>query len=223
MNRSPALRWLAFAVCFSLAYGGFKIWRVRQEQQSAEATAREAAAEAASQSQRESAAEPAVAQKSAEFVLTDQRGEPFDSRSLAGQVWVGSFFFTNCPAVCWRQNQALAAIQQTNPDSKVKFVSISCDPENDTPEVLTRYAERFQADPQRWVFLTGDMKEIVRIGKEAFLVSVERGTHSDRAFVVDRDGKVRGRFRVTEPDQLEKLKLLLTKLDAEPAPAAEQK
>lgn len=222
MNRSPALRWLAFAVCFSLAYGGFKIWRVRQEQQSAEATAREAA-EAASQSQRESAAEPAGAQKPAEFTLTDQRGEPFDSRSLAGQVWVGSFFFTNCPAVCWRQNQALAAIQQTNPDSKVKFVSISCDPENDTPEVLTRYAERFQADPQRWVFLTGDMKEIVRIGKETFLVSVERGTHSDRAFVVDRDGKVRGRFRVTEPDQLEKLKLLLAKLDAEPAPAAEQK
>lgn len=223
MGRSPVWRWLAFAVCFAAAYGGFKWWRVHRELESAQVVAREA--DDARDQPPPAADVPAGSadQPLGEFTLTDQRGEPFHSSSLAGQVWVGSFFFTNCPAVCWRQNQALAAIQELNPTSQVKFVSISCDPENDTPEVLTRYAERFHADPQRWVFLTGNMQEIVQIGKQMFKVSVERGTHSDRAFVVDRDGKVQGRFRVTEPDQLEKLKLLLAKLDTEPAPPAEAK
>ena len=89
-------------------------------------------------------------------MLTDQDGKPFDSTSLRGKVWVGSFFFTNCPATCWRLNQTLAAMQQTSPTSQVRYVSITCDPDNDTPEALAKYAEHFKADPARWTFLTGD-------------------------------------------------------------------
>jgi protein SCO1/2 len=148
-------------------------------------------------------------------VLTDQAGEPFDSRSLDGKVWVGSFFFTNCPAVCWRLNQALAAWQETHPSSETRFVSITCDPANDTPEALAKYAAHFKADPTRWTFLTGDMNLIRSIGNEFFKVAVEPGTHSDRAFVVDRQGKVRGRFRLTEPDQLAMLEKLLEVVEAE--------
>ncbi len=136
-------------------------------------------------------------------------------------MWVGSFFFTACPAICWKLNQTLAAWQESHPNSPVKFVSITCDPESDTPEVLKRYAEQFHADPRRWTFLTGPMDTISRIGNESFKVSVERGTHSDRGFVVDREGKVRGRFRLTEPDQLAKLKKLLGELDNESRSDAE--
>lgn len=151
-----------------------------------------------------------------EFTLTDQAGQPFNSQSLRGKVWVASFFFTNCPAVCWRLNQALAALQQTDPNSDVRYVSITCDPENDTPEALTKYAQHFQADPARWTFLTGEMELIQRIGQDFFQLSVEKAAHTDRACVVDRKGRIRGRFRLTEPDQLELLKRLLSAVDAEP-------
>ncbi|MEX2111660.1 MAG: SCO family protein [Pirellulales bacterium] len=151
-----------------------------------------------------------------DFVLTDQEGQPFDSRTLQGKVWVGSFFFTNCPAICWRLNQALAALQETSPESETHFVSITCDPQNDTPAALAKYAAHFKADPQRWTFLTGDMDLIRSIGNDSFKVAVETNTHSDRAFVVDRNGKVRGRFRLTEPDQIEMLRKLLEVVEAEP-------
>jgi cytochrome oxidase Cu insertion factor (SCO1/SenC/PrrC family) len=156
-----------------------------------------------------------------EFTLTDQYGKPFNSESLRGKVWVASFFFTNCPAVCWRLNQTLAAIQETDPQRDVRYVSITCDPENDTPEALLKYAEHFKANPTRWTFLTGPMDLIQRIGQDFFQISVEKGAHTDRACVVDRNGKVRGRFRLTEPDQVEMLKKLLDVVEAEePAPAA---
>jgi cytochrome oxidase Cu insertion factor (SCO1/SenC/PrrC family) len=155
-----------------------------------------------------------------EFTLTDQYGKPFNSESLRGKVWVASFFFTNCPAVCWRLNQTLAALQETDPHRDVRYVSITCDPENDTPEALLKYAEHFKADPARWTFLTGPMDLIQRIGQDFFQISVEKGAHTDRACVVDRQGKIRGRFRLTEPDQVELLKKLLDLVEAEEPPPA---
>src|SRR5262245_16505613 len=135
-----------------------------------------------------------------EFTLTDAAGQPFDSQSLRGKVCVGSFFFTNCPGTCSRLNQALAALQQEDPMCDVHYVSITCDPDNDTPEALKKYAEHFKADPARWTFLTGDMGLIGRIGHDFFQLSVEKAVHSDRACVVDRKGQIRGRFRLTEPE-----------------------
>jgi protein SCO1/2 len=151
----------------------------------------------------------------ADFVLTDQAGGPFDSKDLQGKVWVASFFFTNCPAVCWRMNQALAAWQQAHPASHVRFVSITCDPVNDTPAALARYAEHFKADPARWTFLTGDIETIQAIGQDSFKISVVEKDHTDRACVVDRKGQIRGRFRLTEPDQVEMLERLLAVVEAE--------
>jgi len=203
--------------CLLLAmYGSFVLWRHQQQAALiAEATASKSRpADAATASTKSN--EPPLE----EFSLIDQDGKPFDSKSLQGKVWVGSFFFTNCPAVCWRLNQNLAAIQQTNPTSDVRYVSITCDPDNDTPAALKKYAEHFKADPARWNFLTGDMNLVRQIGNDMFKVSVETGTHSDRAFIVDRAGQVRGRFRTTEPDQLEMLKKQLAQVEAESSPPA---
>jgi cytochrome oxidase Cu insertion factor (SCO1/SenC/PrrC family) len=150
-----------------------------------------------------------------QFTLTDQNGQPFDSDGLRGKVWVASFFFTNCPGVCLQLNRTLAAIQETDPHPDVRFVSITCDPENDTPEALAKYAEYFKADPARWTFLTGDMQTIRRIGQGFFQISVDKAVHTDRACVVDRKGQVRGRFRLTEEGQVALLKRLLATVEAE--------
>jgi cytochrome oxidase Cu insertion factor (SCO1/SenC/PrrC family) len=210
MNVSAVKYWLLSLVVLAAAYGSFVAWRGMHGP--AASTARTAPRKTTSASANLPTGGPVTA-----FELTDGRGQKFDSASLRGKIWVGSFFFTNCPAICWRMNQALAAWQQTHPQSDVRFVSITCDPENDTPEALARYAAHFKADPARWTFLTGPFDEIKRIGNESFQVAVEKETHSDRAFVVDRQGTVRGRFRLTEPDQLELLTRLLDALAAEQA------
>ena len=208
MRGSTVKYWLILACVLATMYGSFVAWR-RDHWSAAVAAA------------------PAFATRSepnrpplSEFVLTDQDGKKFESASLRGKVWVGSFFFTNCPAVCWRLNQTLAGLQETTPESGVRYLSITCDPQNDTPAALAKYAGHFKADPARWTFLTGDMQLIRRIGNDFFHVAVENGTHSDRAFVVDRAGQVRGRFRLTEPEQVEMLKKLLAQVEAEPTPDA---
>ncbi len=153
------------------------------------------------------------------FMLTDQDGKPFDSRSLDGKVWVASYFFVNCPGTCWRLNQALQAIQAEKPGSEVRYVSITCDPENDTPEALKTYAQHFKADPAKWTFVTGPLDLVQRIGQDIFQISVAKASHTDRACVVDRQGKVRGRFLLTDPQQVELLKKLLEVVEAEAVPA----
>ena len=205
MRGSSAKYWLVLGCLLGLIYASFVIWRRDHAQ---------AVALPPTTLISDDAKEPPLEN----FVLTDQDGNPFDSSSLRGKVWVGSFFFTNCPAICWRLNQTLAGLQETNPTSDVRYVSITCDPANDTPEALAKYAKHFKADPARWTFLTGDMPLIRRIGNDMFHVAVANETHSDRAFVVDRAGQVRGRFRLTEPEQVEMLKKLLETVEAEPAP-----
>jgi cytochrome oxidase Cu insertion factor (SCO1/SenC/PrrC family) len=144
----------------------------------------------------------------APFQLTDQRGKEFDSARLAGKVWMGSIFFANCPGPCFRENQAVAEILADIKDPDFVAVSLTCDPENDTPPVLLRYAERFAADPERWKFLTGDLEVLRRVGQKTFGLTVELGVHSERGVVFDR----------REAEKLKKLiRTVLAEADAAPA------
>ncbi len=147
-----------------------------------------------------------------QFTLTDQHGEPFEAASLHGRVWVASFFFTNCPGACWKLNETLSRLQEETAGSDVRLVSITCDPDNDTPEALDRYAQHFKAAPARWTFLTGNLVEIRRIANEFLGLAVERASHSSLATVFDGEGKIRGSFRLDDPNDVKRLKKLLEKL-----------
>lgn len=113
-----------------------------------------------------------------EFALVDQRGDTLRSRDLAGTVWVASFIFTHCTSVCpaitAKMAQLRGALDETGPaGSAVRLVSITVDAARDTPEVLSRYAERFGGGPpERWAFLTGTPPEDVRrLIQEGFRLS----------------------------------------------------
>ena len=211
--------WLLFAAVLALAYGSSFALKRGRAGSSASHSAGAAGSpltkpvpgkQTNSFSDTEAATGPLPA-----FTLTDQDGKPFDTASLRGRVWLASFFFANCPSICWRLNGELAAIQQQQPEGKLHLVSITCDPDNDTPPALKKYAERFEADPKRWTFLTGSMGDIRKVGRDIFKVAVEKETHSSRVFVIDGEGKVRGRFQVTDPQQLAFLKELLATLESE--------
>ena len=149
------------------------------------------------------------------FKLTDQDGKEFDSASLRGKVWVSSIFFASCPGPCYKLNQALASLQSDNDLADVKFVSVTCDPSNDTPDVLKQYSARFDANLKRWSFLTGDEKAVQKVGMETLSIPVASRTHSDLAVVLDRQSRIRGYFHLSDNGEVEKLRKRLKTLLAE--------
>jgi len=155
------------------------------------------------------------------FTLRDQTGAEFSSESLRGRVVLGAIFFANCPGPCFRENQVIADILREIDDPNLIVVSLTCDPVNDTPEALAKYAARFEADPGRWKFLTGDLKVIEQVGQKVFRLPVELGVHSERGVVFDRAGRLRGGYHLLQQDRVDLLKKLIRDVLAEKAGAAE--
>ncbi|QEG02056.1 hypothetical protein Mal15_61390 [Stieleria maiorica] len=146
------------------------------------------------------------------FELTERSGELVKSEDLLGQPYVVSFFFTNCPSVCPQQNQKIKQLQDRFEGEDVVFLSISVDPERDTPEVLREYAARFGADEDQWLFLTGDLTYIRRIGGEIFQQPVDKGFHTEKFVLVDAEGKIEGFYSWPESKQFEKLQSAISEM-----------
>jgi protein SCO1/2 len=139
------------------------------------------------------------------FELTERNGQLVKSEQLLGQPYVVSFFFSTCPSICVQQNQKLKELQDAFEGEGVKFVAISVDPETDTPEVLTEYAARFGADAEQWLFMTGDLTYIRRIGGEIFRQPVNKQFHTERFVLVDPEGKIEGFYNWPDKPQFKKL------------------
>jgi cytochrome oxidase Cu insertion factor (SCO1/SenC/PrrC family) len=150
-----------------------------------------------------------------DFTLTERSGQPCSSQDLRGHVWVASFFFSTCPSVCRTQNQLVASLHERYGRKGVIFVCITCDPQTDTPEVLAEYARLFDADPEQWLFLTGDLESIQRIGAEVFQVPVKERVHVERFLVMDQQGQLRGSYDWHDAKQLKELEQQLDTLLAE--------
>ncbi len=133
-----------------------------------------------------------------DFRLTDQDGHPFDFAQLRGKVVALNFLYTRCPLpdVCPRLAANFAALQRSFRDRLGKdlaMISITIDPEYDTPAILRDYSRRWGAQDGAWFFLTGPLKEIDRISGLFGLVSwAEEGTlsHTSSTVVVSREGKL---------------------------------
>lgn len=154
------------------------------------------------------------------FQLTERSGETFDSQQMDGKVWVVSYFFSRCPSICKKQNEAIQRTRFQLRDRDVTFVSITCDPEYDRPEVLAEYATRYNADPDHWLFLTGAMNDIVRVGNESFKIAVGPETHSTSLMVIDRFGRYRDRIDWEQASELDRfVEVIDTCLAEQQAPA----
>ncbi|MGA0325807.1 MAG: SCO family protein [Limisphaerales bacterium] len=149
--------------------------------------------------------------------LVDQEGEPVNLQTFRGQPWFANIIFTRCPGPCARMTQKMRQLQEALPAeaSEVQLVSLTTDPDFDTPEVLSQYARKFQADTRSWKFLTGTKEEIVRVStQEWLLVMLEKGEaerespndiflHSTLTVLMDGLGRIRGTYEILEEGQLE--------------------
>lgn len=146
----------------------------------------------------------------ADFRLTERSGRTVGRADLADRVAIVSFIFTRCPLSCPRISSLMKGLQGKLARTGVVLVSISVDPEHDTPEVLDAYARRFGADPDRWWFLTGPKDDVYRLIRDGFKLPVqpseteaeaegaEAVQHSDRLALV-KNGLVIGYFDSNDP------------------------
>ena len=142
------------------------------------------------------------------FELTDSNNQPFTQNQLQGQVWVADFIFTSCAGVCPIMSGKMQNLYRSyEREEGVKFVSISVDPETDTPEKLTEYAKRFSADVNKWHFLTGPYEKIHELAVNSFKVGKvdEPIFHSDRFILVDKKMQIRGYYAFDDKADMKKL------------------
>jgi protein SCO1/2 len=146
------------------------------------------------------------------FELTNQNGQPFGSAQLAGKIWIADFIYTTCPGPCPIISGRMGELQKPLEKTDVHLVSFSVDPEKDTPKVLHDYAQKLQAEPGRWDFLTGPKSAIYKVSHDGFKLAVSDGSgeqgipvHSTRIVLVDRHGQIRGYYDAMEPEAITKL------------------
>jgi protein SCO1/2 len=158
-----------------------------------------------------------------DFSLVERGGQQVELTDLKGKIWVALFFYTRCRDICPLIVSQMGLLHLEFPDEKdLRLVSITVDPKRDTPEVLAEFAERFSANPQRWLFLTGKRETIYRLTQEGFHVGLgerERSSrenqksheeneilHSSRLILVDRKARIRGYYSGIEAEAMVRLR-----------------
>ena len=157
-----------------------------------------------------------------DFHFATQDGKTLTRQDLLGKVWVIDFFFTRCPGPCPVMSSRLAEISKELKKAKdVRLVSLSIDPEHDTPAVLNEYAAKVGADPDRWIFLTGPKNQVEEFTTKGMLQALSNAdpatpVHSTRFLVIDRQGRIRSARKLDEPELVQKLLMDIGNLLREP-------
>src|SRR5438093_8598361 len=137
----------------------------------------------------------------ADFSLIERSGQKGCRADLLGKVWVAAFIFTRCAGPCTQVSGSMAHLQHDLAGAPgVVLVSFTVDPEYDRPQVLQKYAARFQADPERWLFLTGEREPLYDLIYHTFHLGVQKNEgpdvrtgyeveHSTKRVLVDPQGR----------------------------------
>ncbi|MFN0195646.1 MAG: DUF420 domain-containing protein [Planctomycetaceae bacterium] len=149
-----------------------------------------------------------------DFELTERSGKKVTKQDLLGKPWAICFIFTRCKFTCPQVTDAMRQLQVSVKDEDVRLVSLTVDPETDTPEQLTNYASAYGADPEKWLFLTGNRILIYDLIKRSFrmpvkVISNEDFLHTNNVLYVDAHGVVRGKYDSLSADDMVELRKVL--------------
>lgn len=170
-----------------------------------------------SRSARPPRAAPRIFAEVPDFSLTNRDGSLLARGDFEGTPWIADFIFTRCAGICpFMTRQMLRVAGEIPQGQGVRLVSITADPEHDTPEILDAYARRYEAS---WYFLTGGFEEIQTLSSKGFLLGmqaadpddpkaeIEPVIHSNRFVLVDGRGKIRGYYDAFDESEVQRLLL----------------
>lgn len=156
------------------------------------------------------------------FTLASHTGDSLTQLDLVGKIRVADFFFTSCPTICPMMSaQMLRIHERFGSNKEVVLISHSIDPEHDSVSVLADYAEKLGASAPGWFFLTGNMDLIFSLA-DAYGSFAEKDpnapggfAHSGALTLADRQGRIRGVYDGTNPEEVDRLILDMERLLAE--------
>tara|TARA_Y100000816_G_C26043948_1_gene546967 strand:+ start:673 stop:1257 length:585 start_codon:yes stop_codon:yes gene_type:complete len=144
-----------------------------------------------------------------QFEFIDSNGNTVTLNNLKGKVWVADFIFTTCTMACPMMTGNMNLVHKKfKKHDDVRLVSISVYPEYDTPDVLKEYASQYDADTEKWLFLTGDESSVKNIIKDGFKIGdfEEIIFHSEKFALVDKNGTIRAYYNGMKSEDMKQLK-----------------
>ncbi len=150
-----------------------------------------------------------------DFTFVNQNGNPVGKAQMEGKVTIVDFFFTSCPSICPVMSSEMERVNDMfRVEPNVQILSISIDPEFDTPEILKEYADKHKAQAGKWDFLSGGKAETYQLAKCGFILPTLDGmgvpddfAHSDKFVLVDGLGRIRGYYSGTNREDVDLLML----------------
>ena len=186
--RPPRTIWLGFLLFFAVFALAFLLWLLQAARNFGEVPLR-------------------VIGPVADFTLTNQDGKLSTLAEFTNHVWVADIIFTRCAGPCPRLTGQMKSLQNLLPQaSGARLVTLTTDPDFDSPAVLKKYGERFNADFNRWTFLTGAKQEIAALASGSLKLSAvpvkaqeQKDTadlfiHTTIFVLVDKHAQLRGSF-----------------------------
>lgn len=142
-----------------------------------------------------------------DFTLTNENGVATTLADFTNHVWVADIIFTRCAGPCPRMTQQMKSVQDAlGSDDNARLVTLTTDPDHDTPELLARYGKHYGADTNRWTFLTGTKPQIAGLAAGGLKLSTmpikpeeqkdaaDLFIHTTIFVVVDKHAQLRGIF-----------------------------
>jgi len=150
------------------------------------------------------------------FEFIERSGNPFGLEDLKTAINVVDFIFTSCPGVCPEMSSKMAKLYEAfKGNNRIRFVSISVDPENDTLEVLKQYAMDNGVNDERWLFLRAPIEQVVELSVKGFRLPAENlpAGHSTKFILVDNKGRIRGYYEGLSDESMEEIKRDIGRLE----------
>lgn len=151
-----------------------------------------------------------------EFTLTDRNGNEITHEVLDNELTVIDFFFTSCPLYCPGMTAEMLRVQNATVGTGTRLMSVSIDGDLDTPDIIDQYATRYNTDPNRWTFATGDPAYVANLVKTGLKFEIgdvspnpQTGgreiNHPTRLILLGPDRKVIGLYRYDDPQEVDAL------------------
>ena len=144
-----------------------------------------------------------------QFEFTNSDGNIVTLDNLKGKVWVADFIFTTCTMACPMMTGNMNIVHKKfKKNDNVRLVSISVYPEYDTPEVLKNYASQYDADTEKWLFLTGKEDAVKDVIRDGFKIGDYEDIifHSEKFALVDKKGIIRAYYNGMKSEDMKQLK-----------------
>lgn len=159
-----------------------------------------------------------------DFRLVNQLGDTVTGKTLEGKVFVADFFFTTCQSICPAMSSQMQRVfEKYRGSESVMLLSHTVMPETDSVPVLREYAKQYNADVEKWLFLTGDKKQIYELARKAYFVVKEDPDltdspkksggdsdehdfiHTENFVLVDKQKRIRGYYDGTSEKDVNRL------------------